>query len=164
MQSSLLCTPPPTTHTHTHSHSHTHNHTHSHSYSHSHTHPPHAPRVIVGREYYEPAGLEPEVPVQAALSLVLRKKLPRAPGPGVLPSSQFPAAYFSLGCAEQWYGAELLDALDDVSGVRLREAGGEGAFWRFNRIHGGGRGPGSVEGGGQGGLLAGVGRRCGEQG
>lgn len=107
----------------------------------------------MGKEYYEPAGLEPEVPVQAALALILRKKLPRVRGPGVQPSSAFPTPYFSVGGVEQWYGKDFLDALDDASGVRLREGGAEGAYWRFNRIHGvfGGVGAGGEGGkGGQG--------------
>jgi hypothetical protein len=93
--------------------------------------------VIVGREYYEPEGIAPELPVEAALALILQRKLPRARSPGtVLPSSQFPAAYFSIGGVEQWFGAEFVAILDDMSGGRLRESGEEPDYWRFNRIHG----------------------------
>ena len=59
-------------------------------------------RVVVGREYYEPAGLSPELPVEAALGVVLQLKLPRARAPGApVPSSRFPAAYFAVSSAEQ---------------------------------------------------------------
>lgn len=92
----------------------------------------------MGKEYYEAAGIEPELPVEAALGLMLAKKLPRTRAPGaVLASSQFPCAYFSVGGAEQWFGDELLSVLDDMSGVRLREGPGAKApdYWRFNRIN-----------------------------
>lgn len=91
-------------------------------------------RVVVGKEYYEPAGLEPEVPVEAALALVLQKKVPRTRQPGaMLASSQFPAAYFSVGGCEQWFGDDFRLVLDDMSGSRLREPGAHGDYWRFNR-------------------------------
>ena len=58
---------------------------------------------MVGKEYYEAAGLEPEIPVEAALALMLQRKLPRTRAPGaMLASSQFPSAYFSVGGMEQW--------------------------------------------------------------
>jgi hypothetical protein len=92
----------------------------------------------VGREYYEPLGIEPEVPVEAALGLILQRKLPRSRAPGaVLASSQFPAPYFSVSALEQWFGREFADILDDMSGVRLREDGTEPDYWRFNRVTGG---------------------------
>ncbi|KAI8462566.1 MAG: hypothetical protein J3K34DRAFT_499650 [Monoraphidium minutum] len=91
-------------------------------------------RVVVGKEYYEPAGIEPEVPVEAALATILAQKVPRTRTPGaMLASSQFPAAYFSVGGVEQWFGDEFLAILDDMSGGRLRESGKEGDYWRFNR-------------------------------
>lgn len=92
-------------------------------------------RVVVGKEYYEPSGLEPELPVEAALGLVLQKKLPRTRQPGaMLSSSQFPAAYFAVGGVEQWFGDEFLAVMDDMSGKRLRaEGAAEPDYWRFNR-------------------------------
>jgi hypothetical protein len=95
------------------------------------------PRVIVGKEYYETHGIEPEVPVEAALGCILQQKIPRTRVPGtVLASSQFPATYFSVSGMEQWFGPELLTILDDMSGVRLRLDGKEPDYWRFNRVNG----------------------------
>lgn len=93
-------------------------------------------RVVVGKEYYEPQALEPEMPVEAALGLILQQKLPRTRTPGaMLSSAQFPTAYFAVGGVEQWYGEDFLAILDDMSGLRLREEGKEGAYWRFNRVN-----------------------------
>ncbi|GBF88180.1 hypothetical protein Rsub_00892 [Raphidocelis subcapitata] len=93
-------------------------------------------RVIVGREYYEPEGIAPELPVEAALAVILQKKLPRTRTPGtVLPSSQFPATYFSIGGVEQWFPEDFVAIMDDMSGKRLRANGEEPDYWRFNRIN-----------------------------
>jgi len=107
-------------------------------------------RVVVGKEYYEPQALEPEMPVEAALGLILQQKLPRTRTPGaMLSSAQFPTAYFAVGGVEQWYGEDFLAILDDMSGLRLREEGKEGAYWRFNRVNGASGGWGALCDGGK---------------
>ncbi len=106
-------------------------------------------RVVVGKEYYEAAGLEPELPVEAALGCILQQKVALTrPVGAMLPSSQFPTSYFAVGGVEQWWDTEFLAIMDDMSGGKLRVKGEEPDYWRFNRIHGGlGRGWGGAVGG-----------------
>lgn len=89
-------------------------------------------RVIVGKRYYEPHGLQPEVAAEAGLALLLRAKVSRATE-GMLLSSQFPVNYFALGQVEQWYGEEFLDEFERITGGVRPMA--EDDFWRFQRIH-----------------------------
>lgn len=63
-------------------------------------------RVIVGHDYYEPYGLTPDHVVEAALSMLLSKKMLRHTE-GMLTSSTFPSNYFSVSEMEQWFGAEF---------------------------------------------------------
>jgi hypothetical protein len=95
-------------------------------------------RVVVGKEYYEPQGLEPEVPVEAALAMLLAQKVPRTRTPGaMLASSQFPAAYFSVGGVEQWWagGAGPRGGAargGPLRGSRGRGSGGGRLAWRVH--------------------------------
>ncbi len=100
---------------------------------------PDACRIIVGRDYYEPYGVGPDVVVEAALSLLLGKKVPRQTE-GMLQSSQFPINYFSISELEQWFGADFYSAFEGAAGRALDQNGdanGNGlnaSFWRFNRV------------------------------
>lgn len=89
-------------------------------------------RIVVGKHYYEPHGLPPEMAVEAGLALLLRAKVARSTE-GMLLSSQFPVNYFALAQVEQWYGDEFLDEFERISGgLRPKD---EKEFWRFQRIH-----------------------------
>ncbi|KAF8065577.1 hypothetical protein HT031_003178 [Scenedesmus sp. PABB004] len=89
-------------------------------------------RVIVGRQYYEPYGLPPEAPVEAALSLLLGLKLPRH-SEGMLGSAEFPVNYFTISEAEQWFEDDFAAAFLHVTGATLVD--GTGELWRMNKVN-----------------------------
>lgn len=85
-------------------------------------------RVIVGKDYYEEHGIEPEDVVMLAFEVLLAKNEPRQTE-GLLDSSQFPVNYFSISELDQLY--------DDFA-VQYNKKYGElhaDKFWRFNRVH-----------------------------
>lgn len=88
-------------------------------------------RIIVGKDYYDPYSIAPETAVEAALSLLLGKKLPRQTE-GMLLSSQFPINYFSISEVEQWFGVEFQTCFEAAAGADLKA--GDDDFWRFNRV------------------------------
>ncbi|KAK9837885.1 hypothetical protein WJX74_007198 [Apatococcus lobatus] len=86
-------------------------------------------RVIVGKEYYEPYGLEPELVVERVFSFLLAKRVQRQTE-GLLLSAQFPINYFSISEVEQNFPD--FEAAWEGHGIQLP---GDGKFWRFNKIH-----------------------------
>eukprot|EP00891_Asterochloris_glomerata_P003517 jgi/Astpho2/3517/Aster-06431 len=86
-------------------------------------------RIIVGREYYEGSGFEPETVIEMLVTFLLQKKVPRQTE-GMLLSNQFPINYFSVSEVEQWY-PDLADLWSKTE-HGLPDAG---KFWRFNKIH-----------------------------
>lgn len=83
-------------------------------------------RVIVGKDYYEAQGIEPQTTVERVFAFLLRKKVPRQTE-GMLLSSQFTSNYFSISQVEQNF--------DDFAAyfAELGQLPGESGFWRFNR-------------------------------
>eukprot|EP00798_Chlamydomonas_sp_ICE-L_P023411 gene23411-30685_t len=57
--------------------------------------------------YYEPFGISPEAPIEAALALLLGNKMPRHTE-GIINSSTFPVNYFSVSELEQWFGDQYV--------------------------------------------------------
>lgn len=88
-------------------------------------------RIIIGKEYYEPEHVEPEHVIEAALSLLMEKKVPRHTE-GLLLSSQFPSNYFSISEVEQWFGDDFNEVFERCTGEPLQDGA---KFWRFNRVH-----------------------------
>jgi hypothetical protein len=88
--------------------------------------------VIVGKSYYEPYGIDPELAIECAFSLLLQKKVERHTE-GIIASSTFPVNYFTVSEMEQWYGEEFAAVFHRLTGQDLRD--GDGTYWRFNRIH-----------------------------
>ncbi|KAL4437252.1 hypothetical protein ABPG75_004391 [Micractinium tetrahymenae] len=83
-------------------------------------------RVIVGRDYYEPQGVDPQTTVERVFAFLLKKKVPRQTE-GMLLNSQFSSNYFSISQVEQNFpdfAAEFAE---------LGQLPGEEGFWRFNR-------------------------------
>lgn len=89
-------------------------------------------RVIVGKAYYEPYGIDPKLAIECAFSLLLQKKVERHTE-GIIPSSTFPVNYFTVSEMEQWYGEEFGAVFHRLTGQDLRD--GDGTYWRFNRLH-----------------------------
>lgn len=89
-------------------------------------------RIIVGKDYYEPHSITPEAVVEAALSLLLVKKVPRQTE-GLLMNSQFPSNYFSISELEQWFGEDFNEEFERSIGVHREETED---YWRFNRVFG----------------------------
>ncbi len=62
-------------------------------------------RVIVGREYYEPFGLEPQEVIGRAITHLIRKKVPRQTEGAPASTAQMPArliqATHASGCPSQ---------------------------------------------------------------
>lgn len=83
-------------------------------------------RVIIGKNYYEPYGGEPEQVVEVSFSFILSKKIPRQTE-GMLMSDQFPVNYFSISELEQWFD-DFKDALATIGKLEGSEV------WRFNRL------------------------------
>ncbi|DBB04825.1 hypothetical protein WJX82_007389 [Trebouxia sp. C0006] len=86
-------------------------------------------RIILGKEYYEDFGLEPEHVVAMAFTFLLQKKEPRHTE-GLMLSSQFPINYFSISELDQVFPD--FQVLYTSKGMML---GGDGKFWRFNKLH-----------------------------
>lgn len=91
-------------------------------------------RIIVGKEYYEPAGATPEEVVEAAMSLLLSFKVCRQTD-GLLLSSQYPVNYFSITQLEQWFRDDFRAELAKVIGSKAYDTERNENFWRFNKIH-----------------------------
>lgn len=88
-------------------------------------------RVIVGREYYEPYGLEPQQTVEVVFEFMLQHEYQRQTE-GLLGHSQFSVNYFSCGSLEQ-YDPSFVVLLAERAGVAAPLERGD--FWRFNRMH-----------------------------
>lgn len=86
-------------------------------------------RIILGKEYYEQFGLDPEHVVAMAFTFLLQKKEPRHTE-GLMLSSQFPINYFSISELDQVFPD--FQKLYTSQGMAL---GGDGKFWRFNKLH-----------------------------
>jgi hypothetical protein len=86
----------------------------------------------VSRRYYEPYGLAPEAPVDAALGLLLSLRLPRHTE-GMLPVAQFPVNYFTISEVEQWFPDAFAAAFLQATGADLED--GTDSMWRMNRLH-----------------------------
>jgi hypothetical protein len=86
-------------------------------------------RVIVGKEYYEDFGLEPEQVVEMVFTFLLQKNITRQTE-GMMLSNQFPINYFATSEVEQHF-----PDFAEVYERQGRHLQGEGKFWRFNRIH-----------------------------
>ncbi|CAL8471625.1 g11167 [Coccomyxa elongata] len=87
-------------------------------------------RVIIGKEYYEEFGLEPEDVLAMTFSFLLRKKTPRQTE-GMLLSSQFNINYFAISEVDQWWS----DFVQEWTNIG-KTLEGDGKFWRMNRLHG----------------------------
>ncbi|KAL4439433.1 hypothetical protein ABPG77_008762 [Micractinium sp. CCAP 211/92] len=83
-------------------------------------------RVIVGRDYYEPQGLDPQATVERVFAFLLKKKVPRQTE-GILLNSQFSSNYFAISQVEQNF-PDFAAAF-----AELGQLPGEEGFWRFNR-------------------------------
>ena len=81
-------------------------------------------RVIVGKDYYAPQGLDAEGVVERVFAFLLRKQIPRRTE-GILACSQFPVNYFSVSEVHQFFADFEEEFEDGLEGV--------GKFWRFNR-------------------------------
>ncbi|KAL3161552.1 hypothetical protein ABBQ32_010419 [Trebouxia sp. C0010 RCD-2024] len=86
-------------------------------------------RIILGREYYEDFGMQPENVVAMVFTFLLQKKEPRHTE-GLMLSSQFPINYFSISELDQVFPD--FQELYASTGKRLE---GDGKFWRFNKLH-----------------------------
>ncbi|KAK9803808.1 hypothetical protein WJX73_001553 [Symbiochloris irregularis] len=86
-------------------------------------------RVIVGREYYEGMGIEPEAVLDRVFAFLIRKRVPRRTE-GMMLSSQFPSNYFGVSDVEQWFD-DFADEFADTGKVLP----GPSKFWRFNKIY-----------------------------
>jgi hypothetical protein len=82
-------------------------------------------RVIVGKDYYEKQGIEPEEVIERVFSYLLAKEVPRQTD-GMLLSSDFPINYFSISEAHQFF-----DDFEDFFQQGWLEK--DTKFWRFNR-------------------------------
>eukprot|EP00882_Tetradesmus_deserticola_P011845 GHRQ01012537.1.p1 GENE.GHRQ01012537.1~~GHRQ01012537.1.p1 ORF type:complete len:274 (+),score=150.52 GHRQ01012537.1:738-1559(+) len=89
-------------------------------------------RVIIGKSYYEPYGLLPEQPIEAALALILHLKMPRHRD-GMLGTADFPVNYFTISEMEQWFPDDFGASFLHTTGKELVD--GQDFFWRMNKIH-----------------------------
>eukprot|EP00879_Flechtneria_rotunda_P004235 GHRR01004483.1.p1 GENE.GHRR01004483.1~~GHRR01004483.1.p1 ORF type:complete len:434 (+),score=139.37 GHRR01004483.1:216-1517(+) len=89
-------------------------------------------RIIVGRSYYEPYGIPVEAPIEAALALMLHRKMSRH-SEGMLASAEFPVNYFTISEMEQWFDEEFAASFLHTTGKHLQD--GQDFFWRMNKIH-----------------------------
>lgn len=83
-------------------------------------------RVIVGRDYYEPQGVDPQTTVERVFAFLLKNKVPRQTE-GILLNSQFSSNYFSISQVEQNFPGFA------AAFAELGQLPGEEGFWRFNR-------------------------------
>lgn len=83
-------------------------------------------RVIIGKSYYEPYEVAPELPVEAALALILHLKMPRH-REGLLGTAEFPVNYFTIAEVEQWYPEDFAATFLHITGKELQD--GQDFFW-----------------------------------